>query len=708
VGDEKQGIFRFQGASLENFLYFEDRFKGTTTIALTENYRSGQYILDLAHSLITVDSGPLKELRVPLVSTQDRVATVESRTFSHQAIEDGAVISMVETCIKNGVEAAEIAIVVRTNREVEALAEQLRKRGIRAHASAESDMLFHPLMRGVRDLISFVVDCGSEESLFRVLHGAYWGIPPSDTVRILSARTYNQSLTSILADKVVLRELGVQEVECVQHILATLESVREKQEVSAPQRTLEHLLKESGFVDHALAHDPIESGRFIRRIYDEVELMVRNDGVTTLRAVRDAFDVRSAHNLPLMAPFIDIDSDAVQVMTAHKSKGLEFAHVFIPHLTDSAWGGRARASLFDIPVTHHLNVDDFDALDDERRLLYVAMTRAKEGLYLSSSSVNAEGKEMLPSRLLEELDATKFTTHEVGEAEASFNPLRDMGIPTNINILDPLFLRNRLLERGLSATALNNYLKSPWNYFYRNVLRIPETQSLTLQFGTAVHAVLEAIVKQHTESQNTATDSDIKKLLERELGKLPLSEHEYVRLHERGLSALLTYIPWSARTIPKKTQSEFSLKVMLSTGDPEIPEILLTGKLDRLDFDERGHVVRVVDYKTGKPKSRGYIEGTTKDSNGDYKRQLVFYALLLSLYEDERFKTRDGTLSFVEADGKGEIHEESYTITEEEIETLKLEILQVVREIANGAFLNAPCDAKSCDYCELVEILKRH
>ncbi len=114
----------------------------------------------------------------------------------------------------------------------------------------------------------------------------------------------------------------------------------------------------------------------------------------------------------------------------------------------------------------------------------------------------------------------------------------------------------------------------------------------------------------------------------------------------------------------------------------------------------------MVDYKTGNPKTRNVIEGNTKDSDGGYKRQLTFYALLLSLYDDERYRCREGVLSFVQADTHGKIHEEIFSISDEEIEELRREILVATKEIISGAFLEAPCDENSCEYCHLVELLR--
>ena len=159
-------------------------------------------------------------------------------------------------------------------------------------------------------------------------------------------------------------------------------------------------------------------------------------------------------------------------------------------------------------------------------------------------------------------------------------------------------------------------------------------------------------------------------------------------------------------SLPKQTKEELKLRVVLQTGIPELPELPLTGMLDRLDLNDEGFALRVVDYKTGKPKTRNVIEGKTAASDGGYKRQLVFYALLLSLHDDERYKTNTGTLSFVEPDTKGVIHEETFTITKEEIADLQEEIIKAAKGIISGSFLDTPCDEKESEYCHLAQLLR--
>jgi len=707
VGDEKQAIFRFQGASLENFLYFEEQFSHTRTIALTLNYRSVQKVLDVSHALITEVESPASSLRVALTATKKEIGIIEQRTFGHEAVEDGEVVSGVERLIVSGIPHEEVAIILRSNKEVEAFATLLRKRGISANATADGDILYHPITTSVRSLLSAVIEPMNEEALFNVLHAPYWGITRTDLVRILRTRSYARPLSSIIKDTEHLGGLGLISNDGCLRVSRVLEDARTKMVSEAPHRVLEYVLRESGFIDHIMNIDPIEGGRVVRRLYDEIESLVRTHETTTVRDITRMFTMRILHGLPLNAPYIHTNIHAVQVMTAHKSKGLEFEHVFIPHLTDSRWGDTSKPTYFKIPLTKHIDADAFDVLDDERKLFYVGMTRAKTGLYLSSSAQNADGRLFSPSRLLDTIEEKNVTVIDTNVSEQSFNPLEILKQSEERVALDTEFLRMTLHERGLSATSLNNYLKSPWNYFYRNVLRMPELQEESAQFGTALHNTLRRVTLYRTEAGELPSMTKVKGYLEHELEKLPLTVHEFTRFLERGLEALSYYLESVGPSLPPKTREEIKFEAKLRTGIESFPEILITGNLDRLDYDHGGNLIQVVDYKSGKPKTRGYIEGTTKDSTGDYKRQLTFYALLLSLQDDTRFHTKEGLLSFVEADEKGKIHEETYVISEDEIKALTSEILRVTKEIVSGTFLSSPCNPLTSDYCHLVEQLKK-
>ena len=705
VGDEKQAIYRFQGASLENFLYFEDKFVGTKTISLTLNYRSGQKILDTAHSLIAVEEGPLKNLRVPLESGTNKIDQICLSNFSHQAIEDNSVCTTIKDLIKKGTSPSEMVVILRTNHEVEEFAAALRREGINVNASAEGDILTHPLTTTVLNLIEAIVSPESDPALFVLLHGSYWDIEPSDLFKLCGARNGRQSLSKILTNTEILNTLELEAPEKVKALTDTLKNIRARLEIDSPNQLLAKALTESGLLEHVLKEDIKESTRVIRRIYDEVERLVVENKEASLRDISKMMKSYKEHGIALVAPYISAGEETVNVMTAHKAKGLEFEQVFIPHLVDSTWGGKKARNNFYLPIIEHTSDGVFDDDDDERRLFYVALTRAKLGLHLSGSETNSDGRTFNISRFLAEVDDSLLEEVNVEKFENQFNPAAALKVSYS-PVISVETVRDLFKERGLSATSLNNYLESPWNYIYRNLLRVPEEQSLSLIYGNAIHNTLEKVTREHTKLGELPTMSEVTKLLEKELSNMPLSVDNYTKLHQQGIEELAVYLEHVESTITKVTKEEFSLRVVMPTDDADLPEVVLTGKLDRLDFNDEGQLLRVADYKTGRPKTRGEIEGSTKNSNGDYKRQLVFYALLLELYGDERYFCREGVLSFVRADKNSEIREEVFIITDTEVADLRKEIIRVAKEIVSGECLLEPCDAEVCNYCHLAEQLQ--
>jgi DNA helicase-2/ATP-dependent DNA helicase PcrA len=701
VGDEKQAIYRFQGASLENFLYFEDRFPGTVTISLTQNYRSGQPILDTAHQLIAVPGGPLAALRLPLTAAAVPADTTQVTLLSypHQAVEDAALIETVQEALKQGVPGNEIAVIVRTNQAVEHLTALFRHAGISVAPSADTDILHHPITAHIEALVRAIVYPHDEAALTTVLLGPYWGISPVDAASILAAQRHDRPLRTLLFTPTVRDSLTLQAPEALAHLVASITTAREEALSLRPQQVLANIIGTSGFLAAVTATDGVEATRVLRRLYDEVEHLVASTRATTLADIAVLFTQYRSHGVSLNAPFIHADTNAVQIMTAHKSKGLEFSLVCLPYLTDRTWGGQGKRSLFTVPYTGSV-AEAVDPLDDENRLLYVAMTRAKHTLRCSYARTQVDGKTSIVSRLLEPL-VDHLTTEEVsGEG---FDPSVRIAPRAPHNLVAHILLP-ALRERGFSATSLNTFYKNPWDFFFRSVLRVPDVKSLSLLYGTAMHAVLEQITCQHTRERTLMSHADISALLERTLASLPITTADHARLHEKALAALVVYREHLEATLPITTREELKLRVVLQTGIPELPELPLSGTLDRLDFDATGNLVRIVDYKTGTAKSRNAIEGKTKGGDGAYKRQLVFYALLLSLQHDQRFITDQYTLSFVEP-VRGQIKEEAFMVGPDEVATLKEEIIAGVETLLSGAFLTDHALAEASDYAHFARAM---
>jgi len=662
VGDEKQAIYRFQGASLENFLFFEKTFPRTKVIALTENYRSTQTILDAAHALIAVTEGPLVDYRIPLIAAGQKTdhGILSLTEYSHELHEHERVLSLVRDMLATGTPPDQVAIIVRSNREVEVFATLLRTAGIAVNPSADGDILRHPIFLALLDLLTVITEPTNEVALAAIIQAPYIGISTSDAALLLRHVSYHQPLTACLFAAEVRQTIPFQKPETIERFVQALASVQSLRLTDAPHRVLATAIEELGFLEHMMAGDAGETARVIRRFYDEVEALVINGEIDSLVSLVALLRRRIAYGVPLTVPYIPDGLAAVAVMTAHKAKGLEFDVVIVPHLTDLAWGGKNHRDTFKVPLLKTAELE-LSVNEDERRLLYVAMTRARRQLYLSYSTLTKDGKEALLSPLCAANDLLVPQIHDIADPVNLTNFAVHKS--PSLRWVEDLLIRN-LHDRGLSVTALNNIIKNPWHYFFRNVIRLPEMQNPALQFGTAMHAVMEYVTKTHTATGALPSFTAVRDRLAYSLGRLPLTTTEYTSLFEKGLVALPLHLELLEQTLPKNTFEELSIRVTVTGMHPSLTEMQLHGKIDRVDFAEDGSAVCVIDYKTGKPKTRNAIEGKTKDGDASYRRQLTFYALLLNLHNDERFYTPEGTLQFLEPDSKGVLKSESFTSDE--------------------------------------------
>ncbi|HRY62348.1 MAG TPA: PD-(D/E)XK nuclease family protein, partial [Candidatus Paceibacterota bacterium] len=393
--------------------------------------------------------------------------------------------------------------------------------------------------------------------------------------------------------------------------------------------------------------------------------------------------------------------DAVHLMTAHRSKGLEFDHVYILGLYDGHWGNRRTKKHFKLP----LGASTDGGNDDERRLFYVALTRAKKDIFLSYSKKDKEGKLLLPSQFIEEIDPQFLDLKdEVSSPELakdvlvkSFEPKVNRGTSAD----DKKFLNEIFLSQGFSVTALNNYLECPWSYFYRNLIRIPEAPDKFLMFGNAIHYALKDFFDKLKEDD----DIGVQKLLqifEKYLKEEPLSDEDLKETLKRGKEALRGYYKKYIKDWNIEILNEFKVHIVL----PGIP-VTLTGKIDKIEILDAANNVNVVDYKTGKIKSRNEIEGKTKNSDGDMKRQLLFYRLLLDNYDNAKYHAVTGEIDFIMPDPKGAYRKERIDINSEDVSGLRELIKKVSEEILNLDFWDRRCEDEKCKYCSLRNSLNK-
>lgn len=697
VGDEKQAIFRFQGASLENFLYFKNLYKNALSITLIKNYRSYQHILDSAHSLISQQGPSL------LGITSDLEDKIKLRAFSKQDFEYLFIARDIHKKLNQGIPAEEIAVLYRNNRDVDAIIRIFEKNNIPFIVESDQNILLDNDITKLIALLRAINNFGDEEYLFSVFHFDFLDIDSLDIYKLNSYSRKNKiNIYDILKSENELKNVGVNGVKKLRELYTFIKSWKSLSKNRSITEFLEIVVKESGFLNHLLlsvdAHDKVSK---LSSFFDTARRLLETHREYKLKDFIEHIDLLEEHNISVKKDSKSIILKKIRLMTAHRSKGLEFDYVYIVGAYDKHWGNKRIIEHFKLPIKI-LEEDNGDN-NDNRRLFYVSLTRARFGVSISYSREGENGEPQLPSQFIEEINNKFIKEFDTDEFESSVKQEEFLTPKSNIKIpiKDKDYLNELFKEQGLSVTALNNYLKCPWNYFYNSLLRIPKASNKHMMFGTAIHKTMKSLFDKLQDGKLIEKEK-LLVLFEDNLKSQPFSENEYKETFDKGKKAIEGYFNYYKKTWEnfrfKKIFNEFRVNVLYD-------DIKLRGDLDKIEvLDDNGNV-NVVDYKTGKPKSRNAIEGKTKSANGDYKRQLVFYKLLLDLYDDGKLNMLSGEIDFIEPDEKGKYHKEKFEITNEDIVELKEIIKNTKKEISELLFWDKRCGDKKCEYCKIREMM---
>lgn len=705
VGDEKQAIYRFQGASLENFLYFQKKFPEAKIVFLDKNYRSTQSILDASHALMS-ENAPNPKMRPRLISANDTETKEHSMNlmvYENSEDEREGVAEMISTEIQNGIPAEEMVVLVRTNAEVSEMGRALAGFGVDYTLFTDNNVLNDPDIAKLVLLLRAIVYPEDNELLGAILFIDFLGLHPVDAVRI-NRLAREMRLTPL---EMISREdlaHGVSDPDAIKRLSerfnkwmlrATNESALDSfLEVVAETKFQEYLLRK---------RESLEKVEKLSKLYDEIKVFLTARKSATLKDFVVSIDTLLKHGGSISFSQRVVGTRGVAVMTAHKSKGLEWRQVYIVNVADKVWGKRRGVGGFRLPEPLG-GGEDSERDEDEKRLFYVALTRARERVFLSYARVDNRGKDRLVSQFVEELPKdliTQTAGKTYSPSERLTRAQKEQSLITR-TVFDKKYLNQVFFDQGLNATALNNYLECPWKYFFKNLVRLPEAQEPYLHFGTAVHSALKALSDAKKDG-NEFNEEDFLEVFEKDLRRRPLSQSDLEKAIERGREKLPIYFKQRAGGWHTNALSEYDIAdafVKLGSGE----NLTLRGRLDKIEILSSGEV-NVVDYKTGKPKTRNEILGNTKNSTGNIKRQLDFYRLLLERHASGKFEMISGDIDFVEADDKGRVHSEHFEIKHEDAESVLLEIERVAGEITNFEFWDKSCEEVECEYCALRKIV---
>jgi DNA helicase-2/ATP-dependent DNA helicase PcrA len=717
VGDEKQAIFRFQGASLENFLAFRKLYPTAKLVSLVQNYRSHQNILDAADSLIEKNlsshlllpdrvklqaqngstSSPLKSEPIKLVVLHDYFAELQFVIHQIKKIQD------------NKTPLGEIVVIGRNNKDLQLMADVFERNSIPFTINSDASILSDIYILKLVTLFEAISKVGSDIHLLRAMHIDFFGIEPVDIYKLIRDKQQATSKYENIYDYLAAlnesrsKELKLESFKSIQQFNTKIRDWQKRSHNTAFENFFVEVINESGFKNHLLL-----SGRRYEildkliALFEEVKVLQIRNPQFSLPDFITYLELLKKHDVSLKTKVHTILTDSVNLMTAHRSKGLEYDYVFIINAFDGHWGNsKKRNKGFKIPwdiLGIKLNLETEEG-EDERRLFYVALTRARKDIFITYSASSMDGKEQIPSQyvteinpdLIQEIDVKDFENKFIKNKEQIF----DIAPKQELDAKNKYFLSDLFIKRGLSATGLDNYLSCPWKFFYHNLLSFPDAKNKNQIYGTLMHLVMNKLISK--KQQAISNKNNILELFTDLVNKSPLPENEKKELLKKGQNSIPKIID---ELIPiwqdKSLIGEMSIKgVKLDDGT------ILNGRLDMIETINGGNEVIVHDFKTGKSKSRNNIAGLTASSDGNYLRQLIFYKILVDHYHEGKMKMLSGVIDFIEPDEKGKFKSENFEITDQEVEALTNQIKFVAEEIRELAFWNRYCDDKECEYCDL-------
>lgn len=684
VGDDDQAIYSFQGADVNNIHKFRDQYGQVALVVLTDNYRSAKPIITHAREVITQGTDRLestiKQLDKTLTAHSKAAASVQLIECDSVENELQWVAADINTRIKTGTHPASIAVLARRHNELVQLLPYAAHHNIAVNYERRDNVLDMPVIHTIELLARVAVELfdghhdHADDLLPELVCHPAFGFAPHDIWQLSLAsyrnrKTWVETMLTMPVFKPLaewLQALSSKVMELpmepfIDELLGTptdLQAAKEPVYISP--------LYNYYFSPQALQTQPDAYLRALEGL-KTIRAGLREYRQTDFSYIPDFLEYIHLHQdmnaaITSVRPGSDSNGNAIHLMTAHKSKGLEFDVVYIIGSIDSNWGERARGKSSLIGYPQNLPLAPAGNTYNERlRLYFVAMTRAKQHLLMSYSTTDSKNKSALaagflagttltPTHTSPADDITTLTSH----AELSWH-----GVVAALPQADMQTLLAPTLENyKLSATHLNNFLDvtrgGPQSFMIKNLLRFPQSQPASARYGTAIHATLQ---KAHNYLAANKAQRPIEDMLgdfNAELSNQYLTNDEYEHYSKRGADSLQVFLDHAYNTFTpaQKTELSFAGQGAIVGG------ARLTGSMDLVDIDQTAKTIAVTDYKTGKPASSW--QGTQdyqKIKLHRYKQQLMFYQLLVQHSRDYATYTyTGGTLQFVEPDIHKQIH----------------------------------------------------
>ncbi len=693
VGDDDQSIFAWRGATLGNFDSFREAYPDATVVTLVENRRSSQGILDAAYSLIAHNPKRLettlgvdKHLVGRPAAGDVEVDHLQYVSGADEAEEIAGLIA--REALRRQRRYGDFAILVRNNNDATVFLNALARRQIPAHFSGGGQLYERKEIRLLISFLSAVALPSDSRHVYFLAVSALYAFPPVELATATEASGRRQKpLREVFAE--IAASEGAFSAEAVASAKRLVDDLAYYAGRAAELTTSELLyefLDRSKLLAQYLEPESLlaeEQGQNVARFFKLVHSAAR-----TLPTDRASFFVpylellREAGDDPHAADF-EAAPDSVNVLSIHKAKGLEFGVVFLVHCTDERLPGSSRGD--DLPLPEALAKSAPPSREthiaEERRLSYVAMTRAKDSFYFTNAVDYGMTRAFRPSRFIGE--ALGRQPERLSARLAAYEELQRFEVaPSEADGPLPALGPDDVLT--VSYSDIDDYRRCPLLYRFKHVLRIPVLPSPAMIYGLALHEAVRDYLRRKREG-DTPGLADLQGTFRAAwLAEGFISpEHESERF-QAGLDALRRFHEGEqVAEAPDLVEQRFSFML----GRDRV-----VGRWDRVDQGAEG--AEVIDYKS-----------SAIDEGGDRPQQLANQDLQLRLYAlayERMYGARPAraSLHFLETGGRGTIEP-----SDADMSVVRTLVTSVATKIRDRAFTAAPAKGiKTCLECAYHQI----
>lgn len=637
-----------------------------------------------------------------------------------------------------------VAVIYKQHADVTSLVKALSHRKIPYNLARQENILELPIVNQLLSILEYLkledeIERSGEHLLFKILHYQYFHCSKKDISQIAHQGAENKkySWRYLMSNTQKHLLLGFENSRALTELEQNLSRWQKDLHNMTLQTLFEKILQFSGVIKFVLSHP--EEKLWLLEVITSLFDFIKNESVKQpqlsiadlLQKIKKLKDNKISINLNRIVRA----EHGLNLVTAHSSKGLEYDHVFVIKCNKEYWESRrTKSGGYKFPPVEYWmdeaqikSMQEANPEEEERRLFYVAMTRAKKGMHLLYSTMKITDKSpdkasLQESQFLSEIklaspalqiNKVSYQTDEPSSVDEMVQYLSELLTPAplpNEIALEKEYIAETLSKYKLNVTHLNKYLKCKLSFYYENILKIPSARSASMGFGNAVHYAIEHLFRAMLEEENkTFPDTNtfvgyFKKGMQNYASHFTPSE--YKLKIEFAEQLLPDYYNTYVQDWEKAVRVEYRFSNILFDAIP------LSGAIDKIEF-LNGKECNVVDYKTGDPdRAKLKMKAPTKPGadlqeakfeevyGGDYWRQIVFYKILMDQDKTHEWKMVSGEIDLFQKAKKGNFEKLKLTVTPEDELLVKKQIKDTYKGIMAQDF--SGCGDKDCQWCTFV------